>query len=237
MATTAKRPKKPNPHTPVSNEPETAEAAPKKPASKPPSEGADAKAVKAKQDGSEAVEGFKLPKVAAEAMAETMRAPATTNLRDIAEARHLVAGAPGDACDVNTGLPVVAATPAPQPPPRPAPRTTTDEIFFDGKSARLTNIAKAVLDGVALRMKNDLNATAVVVGYTDNAGAEQANVELGMKRAEAAKAYLVTERGIEEARVSVRSTEGLPNREPGASRKNRRVEVMFVPSGAKPPGE
>ena len=88
MATTAKRPKKPNPHTPVSNEPETAEAAPKKPASKPPSEGADAKAVKAKQDGSEAVEGFKLPKVAAEAMAETMRAPATTNLRDIAEATY-----------------------------------------------------------------------------------------------------------------------------------------------------
>ena len=74
MATTAKRPKKPNPHTPVSNEPETAEAAPKKPASKPPSEGADAKAVKAKQDGSEAVEGFKLPRGAAEAMAETMLA-------------------------------------------------------------------------------------------------------------------------------------------------------------------
>ena len=72
MATTAKRPKKPNPHTPVSNEPETAEAAPKKPASKPPSEGADAKAVKPKQDGSEAVEGFKLPKGTAEAMAETL---------------------------------------------------------------------------------------------------------------------------------------------------------------------
>ena len=88
MATTAKRAKKPNPHTPVSNEPETAEAAPKKPASKPPSEGSDAKAVKAKQDGSEAVEGFKLPRGAAEAMAETMRAPATTNLRDIAEATY-----------------------------------------------------------------------------------------------------------------------------------------------------
>ena len=34
------------------------------------------------------MEGFKLPKVAAEAMAETMRAPATTNLRDIAEATY-----------------------------------------------------------------------------------------------------------------------------------------------------
>ena len=37
--------------------------------------------------GAEAVEGFKLPKVAAEAMAEThARAPATTELRDIGEA-------------------------------------------------------------------------------------------------------------------------------------------------------
>ena len=68
---------------------------------------------------------------------------------------------------------MAATAPAPQPPPRPAPRTTSDEIFFDGKSARLTNIAKAVLDGVALRMKNDLNATAVVTGYTDNTGHRQ----------------------------------------------------------------
>ena len=88
------------------------------------------------------------------------------------------------------------------PPPRPAPRTTTDEIFFDGKSARLTNIAKAVLDGVALRMKNDLNATAVVTGYTDNAGAEQANVGARHKRAEAAKEYLVTRHGIDPSRIS-----------------------------------
>ena len=68
----------------------------------------------------------------------------------------------------------------PPPPPRPSPRQTSDEIFFDGKSARLTNIAKAVLDGVALRMKNDLNATAIVTGYTDNTGNESSeDMELG----------------------------------------------------------
>ena len=75
MATSAQRAKKPNPHTPVSNEPEIAAAAARKLASKPPSEGSDAKVVKARQDGSEAVEGFKLPKGTAEAMAEDYEAP------------------------------------------------------------------------------------------------------------------------------------------------------------------
>src|SRR5215470_10233790 len=86
-----------------------------------------------------------------------------------------------------------------------APRMTRDEIFFDAKSARLTNIAKAVLDGVALRMKNDLNATAVITGYTDNSGSEQANMDLGNRRAMAAKDYLVTRHGIDPGRISTTS--------------------------------
>ncbi len=98
-----------------------------------------------------------------------------------------------------------APAPAPPPPPRPTPKTTSDEIFFEGKSPRLTNIAKAVLDGVALRMKNDLNATAVITGYTDNTGSEKANLELGAKRAEAAKEYLVTRHGIDPGRISTAS--------------------------------
>ncbi|HEY3202463.1 MAG TPA: OmpA family protein [Thermoanaerobaculia bacterium] len=97
---------------------------------------------------------------------------------------------------------VEVTVPTPPPPPRPAPKTTSDEIFFEGKAARLTNIAKAVLDGVALRMKNDLNATAVITGYTDNTGSEKANLELGQKRAEAAKDYLVTRHGIDPGRIT-----------------------------------
>jgi V8-like Glu-specific endopeptidase len=88
MATSAQRAKKPNPHTAVSNEPEGAAAAARKLASKPPSEGSDSKVVKPRQDGSEAVEGFKLPKESAEAMAEVYEAPDKTSLRDIAEATY-----------------------------------------------------------------------------------------------------------------------------------------------------
>lgn len=88
MATSAQRAKKPNPHTAVSNEPEVAAAAARKLASKPPSEGSDPKVVKPRQDGSEAVEGFKLPKESAAAMAEVYEAPEKTSLRDIAEATY-----------------------------------------------------------------------------------------------------------------------------------------------------
>ncbi len=123
-------------------------------------------------------------------------------------------------------------TPAPPPPPRPAPRQTSDEIFFDGKSARLTNIAKAVLDGVALRMKNDLNATAIVTGYTDNTGSESANRELGQKRAEAGKEYLVTRHGIDPARIAAESRgasdPAYDNATAEGKAKNRRAQIVVT---------
>jgi outer membrane protein OmpA-like peptidoglycan-associated protein len=134
---------------------------------------------------------------------------------------------------VEQPAPVVAApAPAPPPPPRPAPKSTTDEIFFDGKSARLTNIAKAVLDGVALRMKNDLNATAVVTGYTDNTGTDKANLELGQKRADAAKEYLVTRHGIDPSRISTASKgsaePGYDNSTAEGKTKNRRAQIVVT---------
>ena len=108
--------------------------------------------------------------------------------------------------------PVVVPAPAPPVtvveetvttvPPPPAPRTTVDEIYFDEGSARLTNIAKAILDGVALRMKNDLNSTALITGYSDNTGSEEANLAISARRAEAAKEYLVTRHGIDPNRIS-----------------------------------
>jgi outer membrane protein OmpA-like peptidoglycan-associated protein len=97
----------------------------------------------------------------------------------------------------------VEEPPAPAPvPPAPAPTTTTDEIQFDAGSARLTNIAKAILDGVALRMKNDLNATATVTGYSDTAGSEESNMAISARRADAAKEYLVTRHGIDPGRIA-----------------------------------
>jgi outer membrane protein OmpA-like peptidoglycan-associated protein len=127
-------------------------------------------------------------------------------------------------------------TPPPAPPPA-APKQTRDEIQFDAGSARLTNIAKAILDGIALRMKNDLNSTAVVTGYSDNAGAEPANVAISAKRADAAKEYLVTRHGIDPNRIS---TVSKGSAEPaydnataeGRAKNRRAVIVVTLVSGS-----
>jgi outer membrane protein OmpA-like peptidoglycan-associated protein len=112
---------------------------------------------------------------------------------------------------------------------------TCESAGFPVNLPRLNNVDKACLDDVASRLRQDPRSRVIATGYADST--ERRPTILARQRAEAAKAYLVTERGIEEARVSVRSTEGMPNREAGGSRKNRRVEVMFVPYGVKPPGE
>ncbi len=98
---------------------------------------------------------------------------------------------------------------APPPPPVAAPRLPqelrTDEIHFEPASARLTNIAKAILDDVALRMRNEPAATAVVIGYTDNRENTGTNADLDRRRAEAVRDYLVSRHGIDASRITVES--------------------------------
>jgi outer membrane protein OmpA-like peptidoglycan-associated protein len=122
--------------------------------------------------------------------------------------------------------------PPPPAPPAPTPKATRDEIYFDSGSARLTNIAKAILDGVALRMKNDLNATAVITGYSDNAGSPESNLAISAKRAAAAKEYLVTRHGIDPARISTAakgsSEPAYDNSTPEGRAKNRRALIVVT---------
>jgi outer membrane protein OmpA-like peptidoglycan-associated protein len=146
------------------------------------------------------------------------------------------APAPAPVAVVEEEAQTVTAPPRAAPPP-PTPRMTRDEIYFDAGSARLTNIAKAVLDGVALRMKNDLNSTAVITGYSDNAGSEEGNLAISAKRAEAAKEYLVTRHGIDPNRLT---TAAKGSAEPaydnataeGRAKNRRALIVVTLVSGA-----
>lgn len=94
----------------------------------------------------------------------------------------------------------VAAAPA-APAPNPV-TTTTDEVLFDTGKSRLTNIAKAILDGVALRLKNNLSATCTIAGYTDPKEKGD-RAALAKARAEAARDYLVKRHGIDAGRITV----------------------------------
>jgi OmpA-OmpF porin, OOP family len=107
-------------------------------------------------------------------------------------------------------VPIPPPPPAPVPPPPepvappPAPQEIRlDEIHFEPGSARLTNIAKAILDDVALRMRQEPRATAIVIGYTDDRENTGANRDLDRRRAEAVRDYLVSRHGIDPTRISV----------------------------------
>ncbi|MEO8348332.1 MAG: OmpA family protein [Acidobacteriota bacterium] len=89
------------------------------------------------------------------------------------------------------------APPVVEPPPPSAP--TTDTIDFDRGSSRITNIAKARLDSVALRLRENPRATVVITGHPDSGNRSEA---LARRRAENAKAYLVDRHAIDASRIT-----------------------------------
>jgi len=137
---------------------------------------------------------------------------------------------PPPAEPVPAPAPVVQPAPAPvvEAPPAPKPETsTTDEILFDAAKSRLTNIAKAILDGVALRLKNNLSATCSIVGFTDPKEKGD-HAALGKARADAAKDYLVKRHGIDASRIRV-DARGDAEAGGDATRNRRAVVTVTFP--------
>jgi outer membrane protein OmpA-like peptidoglycan-associated protein len=136
------------------------------------------------------------------------------------------AGSAPAAGDAGQAAPAPAAAAA---PPAPRPETsTTDEILFDAAKNRLTNIAKAILDGVALRLKNNLSATCTVTGYADPKEKGGDHAKLGLARADAAKDYLVKRHGIDASRIKTESS-GDAGAVADATRNRRAVVSVTFP--------
>jgi outer membrane protein OmpA-like peptidoglycan-associated protein len=128
-----------------------------------------------------------------------------------------------------------AAAAAPSVPAAPAaPRESVETIHFDSGSGRLTNIAKAKLDEVALRLKQEPTASLRIVGHADASGASGDNQALSLRRAEAARAYLVERHGIAASRISVEgrgADDPTAGNETGAGRRENRRAVLVVTIG------
>ena len=110
------------------------------------------------------------------------------------------------------------------PPPRPS-TSTTDEILFDAAKSRLTNIAKAILDGVALRLKNNLAATCTISASTDAKEKGGDHAALAKARAEAARDYLMKRHGIDGSRIA---TEVKGDADSADATRNRRAVVTVT---------
>src|SRR4051812_29178955 len=108
--------------------------------------------------------------------------------------------------------------------PAAAPEASKlNEIDFKKNSAHVDNKAKAALDDVALRLKSDQEAKAVIVG--EYAAGEKAGKRLAAQRAVNAKAYLTqgeAGQGIDPSRIDVRTGNG----------GEMKDENWIVPAGA-----
>lgn len=104
-------------------------------------------------------------------------------------------------------VPVAEPEPAPTPSPPPAvaepqepQQILSDNVMFEKSSARATNIGKAQLDDVALRMRQEPASTAVVIGYVAEG---ETGEGLDRRRAEAVRDYLMSRHNIDASRISI----------------------------------
>jgi len=116
-------------------------------------------------------------------------------------------------------------------PPPPPQCSKINSIQFPDKKRpwRVDNTAKAILDDVASRMKQDPNAKIVIIGYADGekapmvgTGKKRHKMDLAAQRAVNAKAYLVQQQGIDPSRIDVRSGTG----------QSQVADIVWVPQGA-----
>jgi outer membrane protein OmpA-like peptidoglycan-associated protein len=122
----------------------------------------------------------------------------------------------------------VEAPPAAAPPPAPT-ESSLGECTFDNlkKRARVDNQCKAALDSLALRLQQDPEGKAIIVGYSED-DETLPGQDLSAYRAYNCKKYLTTgeaKQGIDPGRVDVRES---------ATRGQGKVaKLYFLPSGGQ----
>jgi outer membrane protein OmpA-like peptidoglycan-associated protein len=119
-------------------------------------------------------------------------------------------------------------------PPEPGEPTILEFMCaeFTSGGSRIDNRCKAVLDDVALQMRNNPGATAVIVGHSDSTSNSDTNNPLSMERADNARTYLMDTHGIDASRIAVESQGAAqPMADNGTSEgraQNRRIEIVVT---------
>jgi outer membrane protein OmpA-like peptidoglycan-associated protein len=107
-------------------------------------------------------------------------------------------------------------------------------ITFASSSADLNQQFFAVLDSVAIVLKEYDKTIVEVAGHTDNTGSKQTNQALSERRASTVANYLIS-RGTNAKRfMTVGAADAHPigsNSTPEGRQQNRRVELTIVPNG------
>jgi hypothetical protein len=122
----------------------------------------------------------------------------------------------GHTVSANTNV-TISAPPPPPPPPHSQALCSISFSTDEHRPTRVDNEAKACLDQVALDLKQQADAKAVIIGQSDDKEKAKTDKEekiaehhkhakvedFAAQRAVNAKDYLVTEQGIDASRISV----------------------------------
>jgi len=144
-------------------------------------------------------------------------------------------GAPVQKAAVQTAAPMPPPAPAPAPAPAPkqvqaAPIPKNFMIFFDFDKSDLTPAAQAILSQAADAIKKQGSTQIALTGYTDTVGSSEYNLKLSMRRAEAAKKFLV-EHGVPASEISTvgkgKTDLLVPTKDGVREAQNRRVQIVL----------
>lgn len=104
-------------------------------------------------------------------------------------------------------------------------------ILFDVDKTDIKPVAQTNLKNLAQSLRNNPETNILIIGHTDNTGAENYNIDLSVHRAAAVKNYLVDNQ-IKSFRLSIDGrgeTEPIADNNTTAGRaQNRRVEIVIV---------
>ena len=97
-------------------------------------------------------------------------------------------------------VPAKAVAPPPKPMPVVQKMTLAADTLFDFDKAVIRPAGKTRLDELVAKLKDVTVDTVIAVGHTDRMGSDTYNLKLSVRRADAAKAYLVS-KGVPAGRI------------------------------------
>lgn len=148
-----------------------------------------------------------------------MTGPVTVRAMVTTDARRCDQPCQGSSC-----VTVITVQPVPQRRPPPEVIKPCGPIPFPFNSARVTNEHKACLDQIALTLQQDPRASLVIDGHRDS----PERVGISLTRANNVRDYLVSEKGVDSARITIRNFGDTCPEDMGS---NRRVEMWILPEG------